>query len=159
MSMSMPVRILTSFCLLLFLPMLGVSQPDSLRVGFYPSPPFIALDEQGTLSGVTPWLWERLTAADSLTYSLHQMPLDSLLHQLAAGRLDAALVPLTITSARSERIDFSAPFYVAHSTLMVRRASSLSKGLAFVASFFSLNFFRALGALFLVILVFGGLAW
>lgn len=48
---------------------------------------------------------------------------------------------------------------MAHATLLVERTSSLEKGLQFVASFFSLNFFRVLGALFLVILVFGMLAW
>ena len=156
----MPIRIIWLLGCLLMLPVVLAAQTDTLRVGYYASPPFISIEaKSGALEGVTPWLWERIVASDSLAYTLHQMPLDSLLRSLAENEIDASVVPLSITSGRSERIDFSAPFYVAHSTLMVRRASSLRKGLEFVSSFFSLNFFRALGALFLVILVFGVLAW
>ena len=132
---------------------------DTLRVGYYASPPFVEMADDGTISGVAPWLWDQIVAQDSLTYTLRHMPLDSLLRSLARSEVDLSLVPLSITSARSKRIDFSAPFFVAHSTLMVQRASSWQKGLRFVEAFFSLNFFRALGALFLVILAFGLLAW
>lgn len=56
-------------------------------------------------------------------------------------------------------MDFSPPFYIAYSPVMVGAASPLKRSLRFVASFFSINFFRALGALVFVILIFGALEW
>jgi ABC-type amino acid transport substrate-binding protein len=133
--------------------------PDTLRVAYYASPPFVEVMENQRLEGVTPWLWTRIMAKSNQPYRLVPMSLNDMLTGLARGEVDVSVVPLSITSQRSERIDFSVPFYVAHSTLMVRRASSFQKGLEFISSFFSLNFFRALGALFLVILTFGLLTW
>lgn len=133
--------------------------PDTLRLGYYASPPFVILDEDERPQGVTPWLWDKILPELALERELYPMPLDSLLYSLARGDIDASFIPLSITSARSEHIDFSVPFYVTHSTLATRQASSFEKGLQFLGAFFSLNFFRALGALFLVILTFGLLAW
>jgi len=133
--------------------------PDTLRIAYYASPPFVVLDENQLPKGVTPWLWDKILPELGIEKELHRMPLDSMLRSLASGAVDASLIPLSITSQRSETIDFSAPFYVAHSTLLTEQASSFQKGLQFVGAFFSLNFFRALGALFLVILAFGLLAW
>ncbi|HKK75442.1 MAG TPA: transporter substrate-binding domain-containing protein [Saprospiraceae bacterium] len=131
---------------------------DTLLVGYTPSSIFIK--KQGNeLRGPSAWLWERVCDDLDLSYQAVEMPLDTLLAALTSGALDAGISPLTITSSRQESMDFSPPFYIAYSSVMVRAASPLKRSLRFVASFFSINFFRALGALVFVILIFGALEW
>ena len=109
--------------------------------------------------GPSVWLWEKVAKENDIHFEYQQMGLDSLLRALAAGNVDLGLSPLTITSERSERIDFSYPYYIAHSTILRKDVSTTRKTLEFLRSFFSINFFRALGALAFVIFIFGLLVW
>ncbi len=131
---------------------------DSLVVAFNYSPPFV-ITEGENLEGPSVWLMKQLEAELGLTTRYVEMPLDSILGSLAKGNVDLSVIPLTITSDRAAAFDFSPPYFVAHSGVLVNRASALQKAWQFLASFFSINFFRALGALALVILIFGFLAW
>jgi len=135
------------------------SQTDTLIVGFYESPPFIERNENGELEGISIWIWERIAADLNLNYHLEEMPLNAILDSLASGGIDLSMNPLTVTSERSQVIDFSHPYFVSNSTVVINQVSTLQKGLQFLSSFFSLNFFRAVFALFLVILIFGLLVW
>lgn len=134
------------------------TSPDTLILGYNIAPPFV-YEQAGKLQGVSIWLWDQITAEHHIPYQLKRMPLDSLLQALASGTVDASLSPLTITSNRAERMDFSPPYYIAYSSLLAPEASALDRSLAFLRSFFSINFFRALGALALIILIFGALEW
>jgi len=109
--------------------------------------------------GVSSWLWKEVSDEHDLLYKLVEMPLDSLLQNLSTGEVDLSLSPLTITSERARTMDFSPPYYIAHSSILAPASSTFQRTMAYIGSFFSLNFFRALGALALVILVFGLLVW
>jgi len=133
--------------------------PDTLHIGYYESPPFV-MDAKGTEpEGVSIWLWHRISEELDIPYTLTYMPLDSLLQGLADESIDMSLNPLTITSERSSLFDFSPPYYISNATMLVEASTPLQRGVQFLKSFFSLNFLRAVVALFIVIFVFGFLAW
>ena len=87
------------------------------------------------------------------------MPLAEVLDNLEQGTVDITINPITVTSERSTRVDFSHPYFVAHSTVAIRQSSTWEKSLVFVYSFLSFDFLQAIFALFLVVLVFGVLVW
>jgi len=131
---------------------------DTLIVGYNVTPPFLE-EGNGELVGPSYWLWQRLAEEHDLNFRLVELSLDSLLTGLATGRVDVSASPLTLTSDRLERIHFTPPYHIEHASVMVPVVSPTQRALDFLRSFFSLNFFRALGALAVVILVFGLLAW
>jgi len=132
---------------------------DTLLIGFYQSAPFVIYPEGGQPDGVSFWLWDRIDRELDVPYKFVRMPLDSLLQSLASGRIDMSLNPLTITSDRMELFDFSQPFYISNASLLTNRQSNWARARQFLASFFSLSFFQAIGALFVIIFIFGFLAW
>ena len=135
------------------------AQPkDTLIVGYNLTPPFIT-EANEQLHGPSHWLWEQVASEHDISYILQEVSLDSLLNGIAAGNIDVSASPLTITSERHEVMDFSAPFYIAHSSILTKEISSTKRALNFIGSFFSINFFSALGALIFIILIFGFLEW
>ncbi len=133
-------------------------KPDTLIIGYYPSAPFIIETGEG-LDGISIWLWNAIQQETGHPYKLKKMTLNQVLAGIDKGEIDMTLNPLTITRERSRFMDFSVPYYISNSSVMVPSVSTFEKGLQFVSSFFSLNFFRAIGALFLVVFIFGTLAW
>lgn len=130
---------------------------DTLVVGYNISPPFVIND--GDLHGPSIWLWEQVAGELEIEYVFVEMPLDSLLSGLSSGKVDVSAAPLTITSERLEKFDFSPAYHIVNSTILVKNGSKAKQALEFLKSFFSIDFFRVLVALFFVILLFGFLTW
>ncbi len=161
-------RFLFRFCLfcLVYLPVFSslsaqevLATEDTLTIGYYQSPPFVINPTGTQTEGVSFWLWDRIDRELGVPFRLVRMPLDTMLQSLATGRIDMSLNPLTITSDRMEQFDFSQPFYISNASLLTNRQSSWARARQFLASFFSMSFFQAIGALFVVIFIFGFLAW
>ncbi|MEN8118641.1 MAG: transporter substrate-binding domain-containing protein [Bacteroidota bacterium] len=131
---------------------------DTITVGYKVSPPFV-IKQDSILTGPSVWLWEKVVEENDITYKYVELSLDNLLKGIANGSVDVSLSPLTITSERSGEIDFTSPYYIAHSSILQKNISTKRKTLDFIKAFFSLAFFRALGALVIVILIFGFLVW
>ncbi len=134
------------------------AQTDTLLVGYNPNPPFVS-ENHHHLSGPSIWLWEQIAEEHDIPYKLIKLPLDSLLHCLAEGEIDLSASPLTITSERLEVMDFSPPYHIAHSSILLRKKTVDIGAVNFITSFLSIDFFKALGALAVVIFVFGFLTW
>lgn len=132
--------------------------PDTLVVGIKESPPFVHHNKDGALVGISVWLWEQIADELELNYRYEQMNLDELIHQLERGDVDLSINPLTVTSERIGRMDFSQPFIISSSAIGISNESD-SSILSFLISIFSLDFLKAILFLFLVIFVFGFLAW
>ena len=133
--------------------------PDTLLVGVKESPPFIYHSEAGELRGISIWLWEQLAEELGYAFQYREMSLEEIISGLERGNIHLSINPLTVTSSRIERIGFTQPFFVSNSAVAAPKASELSTGLAFLRKFFSLNFLKAVLLLFLVIFVFGFVAW
>ncbi len=147
------------FLLFLFCFTANVKSADTLRIGYNDYPPFVFETTDGRLEGVSVWLWNEIAREDSLEFEMVKLGLDSLIKGLNTKSIDMSLSPLTITSERSKRMDFTVPYYIANATLLVKSKSSWERAVLFLGAFFSVNFFKALFALFLVIFVFGFLTW
>lgn len=131
---------------------------DTLVIGYSKVAPFI-YEQDNKIQGPAVWLWEQITDENNFHYNYKELSSDELLPSLEQGEVDLTIFPLTITSDRSEHFNFSVPFYLAYSGVMVKDHSSWDKAMLFLKTFFSLNFFRALGTLALVILIFGFFEW
>jgi len=143
---------------LLLLFSLPARAADTLRVGYIVSPPFVQL-ENGQLTGPTVWLWEQMAKELDLPYVLEPLSLRELVHQLGKGEIDLAMSPLTITSDRSVQFDFSPPYYIEQSSLLVPYKSPQEEIRTVFRTLFSATFFRTLGILVALILLFGLLTW
>ncbi|MEX1193068.1 MAG: transporter substrate-binding domain-containing protein [Brumimicrobium sp.] len=131
---------------------------DTIKVGYTEGAPFIYKQNE-TLQGPLAWLWDEIAEENEYHFDLIEINADKILVSIDKGEIDLAIFPLSITSERLETLNFSVPFYLAHSGVMTKNLSSWDQTLLFLKTFFSLNFFRALGALALVILIFGFLEW
>ena len=133
-------------------------EKDTLVVGYNIVPPFVE-ENNGELDGPSVWLWNRIAEENNLVFRYENHNLDELIEGLSKGTIDLSLSPLTITSKRSDRIDFTAPYYIAYSTVLEKVESPRSTVIAFIRSFFSATFFKSLGTLALVIFIFGFVVW
>lgn len=118
----------------------------------------MSADDNG-LTGPGVWLWNNVNANVNLKGTPQLYSFEEILTALDSGKIDVCISPLSITSQRLEKFDFSIPYYTTNTSLLTRSVSGWQKGWRFFTSFFSLNFFKALGALAMVILIFGFAVW
>ncbi len=150
--------VLVSLQFLLLSPRLANAASDTLIIGYTKAAPFIVTD-QNKLEGLSVWLWEKIANDLDIPYTMELMSFNDILAGLEAGTIDASINPLTITSERSKKMDFTHSFFASNSTVAVRPSSSFHKFIQFVRSFLSLNFLRAMLALMLIIALFGIATW
>ena len=150
-------RLLSTF--LLILVSLQITQANkSLRLGYFETPPFVIKSGEN-LEGVSYWLWNKINFDHTFSPEYIETPLDTMIEGLANNSLDISLTPLTITSARNKKIDFSTPYYISNSSILVLQQSFLENSAQFILSFFSIKLIKVLSALFGIILFFGFLVW
>ena len=82
------------------------------------------------------------------------MGFSDILKGLTTGAIDASINPLTVTSERSKKMNFTHPFYASNSTIAVKKTAVFQKVLGFLKSFLSFNFLRGLILLVLIICFF-----
>lgn len=127
-------------------------------IGVKETPPFIIQNENGSYSGVSIDLWNSVADKLGLEFRYQDLELTELLEALENEEIDASINPLTVTSERVRAFHFTQPFFIT-SLSIATRANSGNELIAFVRNFFSVDFLKAVLLLFLVILVFGFLAW
>lgn len=132
---------------------------DTLIIGYTSAAPFIILEEEGQMKGLSVWLWNRIAEDLQIPYQLKLMSFSDMLEALEAGNIDASINPLTITSERSKGMDFTHSFFASNSTVAIRKTSSFQKFINTVRSLLSLNFLSGLFILVIIIGLFGFAAW
>ena len=131
---------------------------DTLIVGYTAAAPFILSDGED-LYGINIWLWEKIAENLEIHYKMKLMDFRDMLRALEADSIDLSINPLTITSERSKKMNFTHSFYASNSTVVTRKSSSLGKLIKFLRSFFSINFLRGILLLIVIISIFGLLTW
>ncbi len=116
---------------------------DTLTVAYNVSPPFVK-KEDGKLTGTSVWLWNKIAEENNYHIQYKEYSLDEMLIAIERNEVDLSLNPITINNSRLNEMEFSIPFYLAHSGVMIREDSTFSKAISFLESFLSVNFFRAL---------------
>ena len=150
-------NILISICLI-FCYTFTTAQKDTLIVAYTSAPPFVISDNT-SIEGISIYLWEQIAKELDVSYQYVQMPFAKMLQALEEGTIDISINPLTITHERNKKIDFTHPFYIANSTVVIHKVNPLKRFFQFLKSFFNLNFLRGFIALLLIIGLFGLLIW
>ena len=130
---------------------------ERLRVGIAGSPPFV-VGNNLNVEGISIEIWQELAKAEGLEYELIPQPnVSASLDAVAAGRLDVAIGPISITADRLEKVAFTQPYFLVDIGVLVpSKPPTLWNriepffGVAFIFSVAVL-----LGAIFLV----GNLMW
>ncbi|MFB6258013.1 MAG: transporter substrate-binding domain-containing protein [Flavobacteriales bacterium] len=136
------------------------AQKEELVVGVKPSPPFLIEGASGKIErGIAHDLWVKLAEEKDLNYRFERIDtLSGLLKALAQKRIDLCIAPLTVTSKRLEKIEFTQPFFISNLSIATRKEPR-DQLLLFLRNFFSMDFLRTILLLFLIIFTFGLLLW
>jgi polar amino acid transport system substrate-binding protein len=95
-----------------------------LRIAVYDVPPYGYVDTDGSIVGVSVDLWRRIAEEAGLPFKLIPVAeMETILGGLEQGRYDAAIGAITITPARSARVDFSVPAHRSGVAVALRRES------------------------------------
>ena len=89
---------------------------DTLTVAYTRAAPFIITDNPQP-EGISIWLWERIANNLEVDYKLVEMPFKNILKGLEEGTVDISINPLTVTSERSKKMNFTYPFSVSYTHL------------------------------------------
>lgn len=124
--------------------------------------PFV-IEKDGRLSGYSIELWERIVREARLPFDPHQGyrvvgSVRQMLDEVAAGRVDAAVAAVSITSEREKAVDFSHPFKEAGLQILTREEPSGSFGRT-VRSLIAGKVLWLIGGLLLVLLVNSHIIW
>lgn len=136
---------------------------DTLQIGYYESPPFVMETDEGRLSGVSVWLWEQIQKDIEYPFNLipynTDKPLSDLLRDLETGAIDMAINPLTITSSRDSKIDFTYPVYIADLTIVQSSDGSTSSFMKVVKEFLNHKVLLLILILAGLVIFFGIILW
>jgi len=106
-----------------------------LIVGVAPGPPFNIHNPDGTWTGISADLWKEMASDLGLDFEFRETDLSGNFDGLAAGWLDIAVGPLTITQRREELCDFTHSYF--SSTLAVAvPMNRLPNNVRFFSAFF-----------------------
>ena len=108
---------------------------DSIKVGYTEAAPFI-YKKNDNLRGPLPWLWDKIAEENQFHFELEPIESEHVLTRIEDNEFDLAIFPLSITSERSQNLNFSVPFYLAYSGIMTKDLSSWGQAILFLKTFF-----------------------
>ena len=133
--------------------------PDRIiRVGTRISPPFVMRNEDGSFSGISIDLWNKVARELHLRYEMHVYDIAGLLDALEHDEIDVAVAALTVTAEREVRVDFCHPYYSTGLSI-ARKLSPKRSFWQLIEPFLNLQLYRAVAALLGVLLAVGIVVW
>ncbi|MCA9643998.1 MAG: transporter substrate-binding domain-containing protein [Polyangiaceae bacterium] len=140
----------------------GAAEPAAtpertLVVGVKVAPPFV-IEDGDRYRGLAVDLWEDIAADQGWRFSYKVYDLEGLLAAVEKGEVDVGLGAITVTAERERRMDFAHPITSSGLGVAVRKEEG-SGWLAVVQALISPAFLKVIGALCLLLLVVGLLAW
>lgn len=131
---------------------------DTLTIGIKQSPPFIYTTDNGEWTGLCIDIWKKISDSIDQPFVYKEMELADLVQAIESNELDLSIVPLTVTTERVRKMYFSQPFFITALAIATNKTED-DKILTFISNFFSVDFFKVIGLLFLIIMIFGFLVW
>ncbi|PRP97613.1 Glutamine-binding periplasmic protein precursor [Enhygromyxa salina] len=139
-------------------PVRAAPAEQPLKIAVKSAPPFSVRGPDGEWTGTSIELWREIAADLELDYELEEVSLDEMIEGVAAGRYDAGVAALTVTSEREELVDFTHPFYTTGLAIAVsNKRDPYWRGV--LETVFSLAFLELIGALALIQLAVGTVVW
>lgn len=159
----MKLRFLSCLLLLVCHNHFSQNNIDTLKIGIYHSPPFVIYEEDDKISGVSPWLWRSINAEIQQPYQFirynDEQPLRDILMDLETGSIDLSINPLTLTSSRQQRVNFTYPFYTGNLTVVAKKDSKFDFFSKIVVAIFSHHVLYLIVILAFLVVFFGVLIW
>lgn len=154
----MKFPIITLLCLLCFTSLKANETKDTLTVAYTRAAPFI-ITNNSQPEGISIWLWSHIATNLEIEYKLVEMPFSDILKGLEAGSVDMSINPLTVTSERSKKMNFTYPFYASNSTVAIKKTTTVQQFFRFMNTFLSINFLSGFIGWIFIIFFFGVIAW
>ncbi len=131
---------------------------NKLIIGTKIAEPFSYPEADSVWKGISFDLFNHVSDKLNYEFKITGYELDELVLAVEKGEVDVAVAPLTITSEREARMDFSHPYFI--SGLGIAVQSNSSGGMWQTAKqIFSIEFFKAVGFLAIVLFVIGFITW
>ncbi len=130
-------------------------------VGIKVSPPFIIENLDGKYSGVSVDLWSMISQKLGVGYEYKvykQNEIKNMLADVESGKLDISINPLTVTSERIQRLDFTQPFYTSNLAIAAQIVPDDSIA-AYLGKFLTKRNIIILVIIILVIVIVGVIIW
>jgi polar amino acid transport system substrate-binding protein len=148
------------FLCIFFVIILRQAEARTFIVGTKEAAPFAMEEPDGTWTGISIDLWDKIARELDITYKLRKFEnLQELIEAVEKRQIDIAVAALTITAEREKAFDFTHPFYTTGLSIAVAKKGKQTFLLDMVMRVFSLNFLKAITTLAIVLLLFGLLIW
>ena len=130
-----------------------------LVIGTKEAAPFSMKSSDGTWSGISIDLWRRIADEKKIRYRFVETEtVPQLIEGVTSGKFDVAVAALTVTAAREEILDFSAPFYTTGLGIAVS-GGGLANWAPVWRALTSFNFLQSVLALIGLALLVGLVVW
>jgi ABC-type amino acid transport substrate-binding protein len=138
----------------------GFSQNgEIIRVGIKEEPPFVIKASEGTFTGLSIDLWIRIANQQGVPYEFVEYNDHlGLIRALDFSEIDLTINPIHVNEIRMKMLDVTQPFYVSSIGIATAQVMRTQAG-TFLRNFFSLQFFRIVLFLMMIIFVFGTILW
>lgn len=150
--------VMKNFLLIMILSVLAINAQEKLIVGTKAAEPFTIKKKEGNWTGVSFELWNIIAKQMDISYEIKEYDLEEILNAVEQGEIDIAVSPLTITSGREEKFDFTHPYFITGLSI----AASAKADAGFLSLFkrvISVEFFEAVGVLILILFMIGFITW
>jgi polar amino acid transport system substrate-binding protein len=138
---------------------IGYGQDTVIKVGVEVEPPFVIRESGQSYSGLSVDLWKSIASEAGVNYEFIEYKDHlGLLRALDFREIDLIINPIHVNEIRLRMFEVTQPFYVSYigvATTHVKKTQVLT----FLQNFFSLQFFRIVALLILIIFIFGTLLW
>jgi len=133
--------------------------PAELIIGIKLAPPFAYKRQDGTWTGLSVDLWQRIADSLQLQYKFEEVgTVQEQIAGVASGRFDAATAAITVTAEREKTVDFTQPFYATGLGIAIP-ASREPSWRPLLNALTSFGFVQAILALIGISLLVGLLIW
>lgn len=138
----------------------GFSQTrETIKVGVKEEPPFVIIAPEGTFTGLSIDLWTSIANQEGVHYEFVEYEDHlGLIRALDFEEIDLTINPIHVNEIRLKMLDVTQPFYVSSIGIATANIMKTQAG-AFLRNFFSLQFFRIVFFLLMIIFIFGTILW
>jgi len=138
----------------------GFSQTrEIILVGVKEEPPFVIKASEGVFSGLSIDLWTSIANQEGVHYEFVEYNDHlGLIRALDFAEIDLSINPIHVNEIRLKMLDVTQPFYVSSIGIATSQVMKTQAG-AFLRNFFSLQFFRIVFFLLMIMFIFGTILW
>lgn len=132
---------------------------ETVKVGVKHEPPFLIKESGGTFTGLSVDLWTRIASDKDVNFEFVEYNDHlGLIRALDFHEIDLTINPIHVNEIRLKMLDVTQPFYVSSVGVATSQVMKTQAG-AFLRNFFSLQFFRIVFLLVMIMFIFGTILW